>query len=118
MARTAISGQPCPSLRQSSRTRPNIVSSRPGSRSGVHDLVARKHPVSEHWKVKDDSLAPRVLAEGGSIGFLEHPGGVLLLRLAVLELRQRLHHVPDERAVLPRGCLQKRFASAARGTRR
>jgi len=62
--------------------------------------------------VKDDSLAPRVLAEGGAIGFLEHAGGVLLLRLAVLELRQHLHHVPDEGAVLPWGA--ERFASAAR----
>ena len=49
--------------------------------------ASRNHLVSEHWKVKDDSLAPRVLAEGGAIGFLEHAGGVLLLRLAVLELR-------------------------------
>jgi hypothetical protein len=58
--------------------------------------------VSEHWKVTDDSLAPRVLAEGGTMGFLEHAGGVLLLRLAVLELRQHLHQVSEERAVMGR----------------
>ena len=45
--------------------------------------VYQRHPVSEHWKVKDDPLAQRVLAEGGAIGFLERAGGVLLLRLAV-----------------------------------
>jgi len=64
--------------------------------------ASRNHLVSEHWKVTDDSLAQRVLAEGGTMGFLEHAGGVLLLRLAVLELRQHLHQVSDERAVMGR----------------
>jgi hypothetical protein len=59
--------------------------------------ASRNHPVLEHGKVKDDSLAPRVLAEGGAIGFLEHAGGVLLLGLVLLELGQHLHQVPDDR---------------------
>ena len=38
------------------------------------ETVYHNHLVSEHSKVKDDSLAQRVLAEGGVTGFLEHSG--------------------------------------------
>lgn len=49
-----------------------LHSERPAAR--LSPRLTHKYLVSEHSKVKDDSLAQRVLAEGGVTGFLEHSG--------------------------------------------